>query len=137
MAKTILEALNELVEKQGGNTEDNKLIVDALNDLVESGGGSSGGGVIFVIKRDANDVADKTYREAGEACLANKTIIMLESVRTIDGNHVSTQCYFKMNAEVNVNVDESRNITSVSGSDGQKGFSSQENLDDLIVFYTE
>jgi len=43
MAKTILEALNELVEKQGGNTEDNKLIVDALNDLVESGGGSSGG----------------------------------------------------------------------------------------------
>lgn len=44
MAKTILEALNELVEKQGGNTEDNKLIVDALNDLVNtSGGGSSGG----------------------------------------------------------------------------------------------
>ena len=43
MAKTILEALNELVEKQGGNTEDNKLIVDAINDLVESGGGSGGG----------------------------------------------------------------------------------------------
>lgn len=39
MAKTILEALNELVEKQGGTTEDNKLIVDAINDLVETGGG--------------------------------------------------------------------------------------------------
>lgn len=48
MAKTILEALNELVEKQGGNTEDNKLIVDALNDLVESSGGSSGGNVFAV-----------------------------------------------------------------------------------------
>ena len=43
MAKTILEALNKLVEKQGGTTEDNKLIVDAINDLVETGGGGGGG----------------------------------------------------------------------------------------------
>lgn len=41
MADTILSALNKLVEKNGGDTEDNKLIVDAINDLVESGGGSS------------------------------------------------------------------------------------------------
>ena len=41
MADTILDALNKLVEKNGGNTQDNKLIVDALNDLVESGGGSN------------------------------------------------------------------------------------------------
>lgn len=39
MGKTILEALNELVEKQGGTTEDNKLIVDAINDLVNTSGG--------------------------------------------------------------------------------------------------
>lgn len=49
MGKTILDALNELVEKQGGTTEDNKLIVDAINDLVNtSGGGSSGGGLPLI-----------------------------------------------------------------------------------------
>lgn len=43
MTDTILEALNKLVEKSGGDPSDNKLIVDAINDLVETGGGSRGG----------------------------------------------------------------------------------------------
>ena len=64
MAKTILEALNELVEKQGGTTEDNKLIVDAINDLVETGGsgGSSGFTVTFTVNTILNDAQyDSTF----------------------------------------------------------------------------
>lgn len=41
MTDTILQALNKLVEKSGGDPSDNKLIVDAINDLVETGGGGS------------------------------------------------------------------------------------------------
>ena len=102
----------------------------------QSGGGSSGGGNTFVIKSDGN-TADKTYREAGEACLENKIIVIVENEHSEENGNITTRNYFKMNTEVNVNVDENGNITSVSGSDYQKGFSSQENLDDLIVFYTE
>ena len=70
MAKTILEALNELVAKQGGNTEDNKLIVDALNDLVESGGGSSGGAsfptITITVEYDEEDQSTLLVTDYGE-----------------------------------------------------------------------
>lgn len=72
MAKTILEALNELVEKQGGNTEDNKLIVDALNDIVESSGGSSGGSG-FTVTFTVNTVLYQAQYGAEFSATCDKT----------------------------------------------------------------
>lgn len=72
MADTILSALNKLVEKNGGDTEDNKLIVDAINDLVESSGGSSGGSSLPVITFTTTDeeteetTCDKTVEQIAE-----------------------------------------------------------------------
>lgn len=67
MTDTILEALNKLVEKSGGDPSDNKLIVDAINDLVETGGGGTGGGVVALrITYDEQTQTakmDKTYNE--------------------------------------------------------------------------
>lgn len=62
MTDTILEALNKLVEKSGGDPSDNKLIVDAINDLVESGGTSGGGSLFPVIEITATEnEGDYTY----------------------------------------------------------------------------
>lgn len=72
MTDTILEALNKLVEKSGGDPSDNKLIVDAINDLVETGGGSSGGGVVALRmtydEQTQTVKMDKTYNELLALC---------------------------------------------------------------------
>lgn len=80
MAKSILEALNELVEKQGGTTEDNKLIVDAINDLVATSGGGSSNLVIETYDETTNTyILDKTWREITDM-LANGLVAIRASV---------------------------------------------------------
>ena len=44
MENTIIDALNALVTKMGGNAKDNLMIIDALNDIVDNYSGSGGGG---------------------------------------------------------------------------------------------
>lgn len=142
----LLERIAIAIEEKTGASPDEQTdrksasgaMLERIAEAIENGtgGGSSGGGDIFMIIRNGN-TANKTYREAGEACLENKIIVIAENDHSEEDGYISTKYYFKMNTEVNANVDENGNITSVSGSDGQMGFSSQENLDDLIVFYTE
>lgn len=79
MADKILEALNKLVEKQGGTTEDNKLIVDAINDLVETGGGSSGGGFVIGVTEDPETymaTLDKTFNEIRTALESGANVVI-------------------------------------------------------------
>ncbi len=108
MADTILSALNELVEKQGGETKDNKLIVDAIKDLVETSGGSSGGtiidgtvsGTLFTILKPFAEIHDEfenggliyvnfpTYTDGlGNTVSSNKRCLVIGTKMTM------TSCY--------------------------------------------
>ena len=44
MENTIIDALNALVTKMGGNAKDNLMIIDALNDIIDNYSGGGGGG---------------------------------------------------------------------------------------------
>lgn len=74
MENTIIDALNALVTKMGGNAKDNLMIIDALNDIIDnySGGGSSGGGVVALRmtydEQTQTITMDKTYNELLALC---------------------------------------------------------------------
>lgn len=130
MAKTILEALNELVEKQGGNTEDNKLIVDALNDLVNTsgGGGDSGFTVTFTVNTILNDAeygaefsatCDKTPEEVITAISSgekiNVKITSLEYDETQITRYYTVMSYYAYPQDGECGIDTFVNYNKVVG----------------------
>lgn len=100
MADKILEALNKLVEKSGGDPSDNKLIVDAINDLVETGGGGGGSATIVTLtfNRNPSDpsmwaaTGDKTYEDL-KPIMENGGAIISRGDFNGDGTSVSKSAY--------------------------------------------
>ncbi len=76
--ETILSSLNALVEKLGGDTSDNKLIVDALNDISEKFGGDADNKMIV----DALNNIVENYSGGGDYTteLQNVTFVNNSSV---------------------------------------------------------
>ena len=139
MENTIIDALNALVTKMGGDAKDNLMIIDALNDIIENysgggGGGDSGFTVTFTVNTILYDTqygsefdatCDKTAEEVMSAISSGEKINL--KIKSLEYDESQITSYYSVLSSYAYPQDEQYGIATLTDSNKAIGFNFADN----------
>ena len=139
MENTIIDALNALVTKMGGNAKDNLMIIDALNDIIDNysgggGGGDSGFTVTFTVNTILYDAqygaefsatCDKTTEEVITAISSGEKINL--KIKSLEYDESQITSYYSVLSSYAYPQDGQYGIATLTDNNKGVGFNFADN----------